>query len=120
MIRYLRYAFLAVLGLGLVLVALANRAPVQLSLFTPETAKLLGVQNSIYLPLFVVIFGAIIAGVLIGFVWEWFREHKHRAAASNNQRENARLHQQVQSLRKPDEKTVDDVLALLEADEKTG
>ena len=32
------------------------------------------------LPLFLVIFGGIVAGLLIGFVWEWFREHKHRVA----------------------------------------
>ncbi len=31
------------------------------------------------LPLFLVIFAGILVGLLIGFVWEWFREAKHRS-----------------------------------------
>jgi hypothetical protein len=62
-----------------------------------------------------VIFAAIIAGVLVGFVWEWFREHGHRATASRKSREVARLERELAVMR--DATSVppkDDVLALLE------
>ena len=72
------------------------------------------------LPFFVVIFGGIIAGVLIGFVWEWFREHKHRSAASEHKREAGRLKREVSQLRNDTAKPDDDVLALLEGKSSNG
>ncbi|WP_137111534.1 LapA family protein [Rhodobacter sp. SY28-1] len=115
MIRYLRLLLLGLLGLGLLTVALANRAPVTLQLLPTDLAALTGLTWAMDLPLFVVIFGGIIAGVLIGFVWEWFREHGHRAAASQKTREVARLERELAVLK--DATSVppqDEVLALLE------
>jgi len=69
--RYIRYAFLAALAIVLVSVALANRGMVMLQLLPSGLADLAGMNRSIELPLFIVIFGGIVAGLLIGFVWEW-------------------------------------------------
>lgn len=115
MIRYLRLILLALLGLALLTVALANRAPVTVRLLPDDLAALTGLTWAMDLPLFLVIFGGIIAGVLIGFVWEWFREHGHRATASQKSREVARLERELAVLK--DSTSVppqDDVLALLE------
>ena len=115
MIRYLRLFFLGLLGLGLLTVALANRATVPVRLLPEDLAALTGLTWAMELPLFLVIFGGIIAGVLIGFVWEWFREHGHRATASQKAREVARLERELAVLK--DSTTVppkDDVLALLD------
>ena len=115
MIRYLRLLFLGLLGLGLLTVALANRAPVEVRLLPGDLAALTGLTWSLQVPLFLVIFASIVAGVLIGFVWEWFREHGHRAKASRKAREVARLERELAVLK--DSASVppkDDVLALLE------
>jgi putative membrane protein len=115
MIRYLRLLFVALVGLCLLTVALANRAPVEVRLLPGDLAALTGVTWAIELPLFLVIFGGIIAGVLIGFVWEWFREHGYRVNASARSREVARLERELAVLK--DATSVppqDDVLALLE------
>jgi len=112
--RYLRYAFLAALAVCLITVALANREPVTLRLMTDGLAAYVGYSNTITLPLFLVIFGGIIVGILIGFVWEWFREHKHRANAAAQRREKEHLQKEVGRLRKTDPEPADDVLALLE------
>ena len=72
-----------------------------------------GIDWTVDLPLFLVIFGGIVAGVMIGFVWEWFREHKHRAEAATQRRERERLQREVDRLTPKSEKQ-DDVLALLE------
>ena len=115
MIRYLRYIFLGLVGLGLLTVALANRAPVSVRLLPEDLAALTGLTWAMDLPLFLVIFGGIIVGVLIGFVWEWFREHGHRATASQKSREVARLERELAVLK--DSTSVppkDEVLALLE------
>ncbi|HLQ18880.1 MAG TPA: LapA family protein [Tabrizicola sp.] len=115
MIRYLRLILLGLLGLSLLTVALANRAPVTVRLLPEDLASFTGLTWAMELPLFLVIFAGIIAGVLIGFVWEWFREHGHRATASQKSREVARLERELAVLK--DSTSVppqDDVLALLE------
>ncbi|MBW6418614.1 lipopolysaccharide assembly LapA domain-containing protein [Celeribacter sp. PS-C1] len=113
--RYIRYAFLAALAVVLVTVAIANRDMVTLNLLPADLAVLSGVSLSISLPLFVVIFGAIVAGLLIGFVWEWMREYKHRSAASTHKREKEQLAREVSKLKTDKaKKEGDEVLALLE------
>lgn len=115
MIRYLRLILLALLGLFLLTVALANRAVVPVRLLPEDLAALTGLTWAMELPLFLIIFAGIIAGVLIGFVWEWFREHGHRATASQKSREVVRLERELAVLK--DSTSVppkDQVLALLE------
>jgi putative membrane protein len=114
MIRYLRYLFLAGLALVLLTVALANRAPVAVRLLPDDLAALTGLTWAAELPLFLIIFGGIVAGVLIGFVWEWFREMKHRSTASVKSREVARLERELAVLRDSTSVPKDDVLALLD------
>ena len=112
--RYIRYAFLAALAVVLIVVALANRGPVTLHLLPEGLSGFLGWSWTITLPLFLVIFGGIVAGILIGFVWEWFREHRQRAEAASHKREKDRLAREVKQLKGADPKQGDDVLALLE------
>ena len=114
--RYIRYAILAAIAVAMITVALANRAPVTLNLLPEGLAQLLrypAAANSISLPLFVVIFAGILSGVLLGFVWEWLREHKHRAEAVRQRREKERLAREVAKI-KTSAAPGDDVLALLE------
>ena len=117
--RYLRYLFLALLAVCLVILALANREPVTLQILGDGIAgwaplERFGIQNSIELPLFIVIFSSIVAGLLIGFVWEWLREHRLRADASAMRRDKERLEREVGQLRTGSAQK-DDVLALLES-----
>jgi lipopolysaccharide assembly protein A len=115
MIRYLRLIFLGLVGLSLLTVALANRAAVSVRLLPDDLATLAGLNWTMELPLFVVIFGGIVVGVLIGFVWEWFREHGHRVAASTKAREVTRLERELAVLKdSTSTPPKDDVLALLE------
>ena len=115
MIRYLRLILLGLLALLLLTMALANRAPVEVRLLPGDLAALTGLTWAMQLPLFLVIFGGIVAGVLIGFVWEWFREHGHRATAAQKAREVVRLERELAVLK--DSSSVppkDEVLALLD------
>lgn len=112
--RYIRYAFLAALGLVLISVALANRGMVALNLLPDAIAGLFGINYSISLPLFVVIFASIIAGLLIGFVWEWMREYKHRAGKSKAERELHRTKREIRRLKGKQAEDQDEVLALLD------
>jgi NhaP-type Na+/H+ or K+/H+ antiporter len=112
--RYIRYAFLGALGLVLISVALANRGLVTLKLLPDALSDLLGMNHTIDLPLFVVIFGGIAGGLMIGFVWEWLREHKQRRQASVQARETRRLEREVTRLKGEKHQGKDDVLALLD------
>lgn len=114
MIRSLRYVLLAALGIVLLTVALANRAPVRVQVVPPDMAAFLGYDLSAEMPLFAVIFAGIVAGLLIGFVWEWLREMKHRTTATTKTREVSRLERELAQLRDEKHGPQDDVLALLD------
>lgn len=118
--RYIRYAFLFSLAVVLLVIAVANRQPVELKLFPEEISTFVGASPAASVPLFAVIFGGIVAGVVIGFVWEWLREHKHRAEASTQRRERERLEREVRALKPGGGQPDDDVIALLETKKAAG
>ncbi len=114
MIRYLKYAFLVLIALALVLLALANRDPVTLRVLPEDLAVWAGWSFAVELPLFLVIFGGVAVGLLVGFVWEWLREHRHRADAKLQKRDKKKLEREMQTLKGRQNEGKDEVLALLE------
>lgn len=114
--RYVKYLFLALLAIVLLTVAFANRNIVTLTLLPGDMGAFAGFNASISLPLYVVIFGGIGAGLLIGFFWEWLRETKHRNEAARQRTEARRLKREVEVMKS--QKAMDDgkdeILALLE------
>jgi lipopolysaccharide assembly protein A len=114
MFRYLRYLVLAVIAVLLVTMALANRAPVLIKVFPDDLAAMLGLNWQIELPLFMVMFGGIVGGILIGFLWEWAREHKHRVVAKGATKQVSRLERELALMRDATSVPQDDVLALLD------
>ncbi|PLS23179.1 LapA family protein [Neptunicoccus cionae] len=114
MMRYIRYLFLAVIGVCLIVVALANRTPVTLRVMPEELASVFQLSGSITLPLFLVIFMGIVVGLLIGFVWEWMREFKYRNDLSKKGKELHRLERENKVLKAKSGEGTDDVLALIE------
>ena len=66
--RYVRYLCIAVFAIALIAVALANRSMVSLKLLPTEVSGWFALNPEIQVPLFIVILGSIIAGLLVGFV----------------------------------------------------
>lgn len=89
--KYLRYALLAVVLILCVTVALANRAPVSLSLWPDTVSAFTGFGFAITLPLFAIVGLAAGLGLVFGLVWEWLRERSLRAEARRNRRELDRM-----------------------------
>jgi lipopolysaccharide assembly protein A len=114
MLRYLRYLVLAVIAVALVTMALANRDAVLIRLMPEDLAAMLGVNWQMEVPLFLVMFGGIIGGILIGFVWEWAREHKHRVVAKGATKQVSRLERELATMRDATTLPKDDVLAILD------
>jgi uncharacterized integral membrane protein len=115
--RYLKFAFLAVLAIVLATLALANRSSVPIRLLPDELSTLFGFNFEAQLPLFVIILASMIAGIFVGFVWEWFREMKHRSDATTQRRHKEKLEREVNRLKAKEPKSeTDEVLALLEPD----
>ena len=112
--RYIRYACITTFAVALIAVSLANRTVVTLKVLPDEVAGLFSVNPSINMPLFVVVFGGIIVGLLVGFVWEWFREHAMRAEASKSSRSVRCLEREIARLKGQSADNQDDVLALLD------
>ncbi|HEY0275594.1 MAG TPA: LapA family protein [Paenirhodobacter sp.] len=115
MLRLLRYLVLALIAIVLIVVAVANRDPVTLHALPLDAGSFLGYSWSVNLPLFLVIFGSMLVGLLLGFVWEWARERRIRVSAVKARREVAWLEGEVDRLKsKVGAKTKDEVLALLD------
>jgi uncharacterized integral membrane protein len=112
--RYVRYLCIAIFALALIAVALANRSVVSLKVLPTEVSGFFALNPELRVPLFIVILGSIIAGLLVGFVWEWIREYNQRAEAARQAREMRRLECEVARLKGEKYKGQDDVLALLD------
>lgn len=112
--RYIRYASIAIFALALVLIALANRDFVSLRILPDELAGFAALNPTYDLPLYLVIYGGILIGLIVGFVWEWIREAGERRAAARQARELASLRAEVKRLKKDQNKDKDEVLALLD------
>lgn len=78
--RYIRYACIAIFGVALIVIALANRQMVTVKMLPSELNSVAALNPGYEVPLFVVMFGGILAGLVLGFLWEYIREHKERAA----------------------------------------
>jgi uncharacterized integral membrane protein len=110
-VRTLKLLLLAIILVVLVVVALANRELVTLNLLPAGMARVM--QVSVQVPLFVVGLAGVIVGMLIGYIFEWLREHKHRRRAAQKAREAKQLNAEMDRLRKTTGKHDDDVLTLL-------
>lgn len=112
--RYIRYACIAVFGIALVAIALANRQIVTVQLLPDEIAAFFATNPRLSLPMFIVIYGGVLAGLLVGFIWEWIREYELRAGAARAAREMRRLEREVKRLKGEQHEGKDEVLALLD------
>lgn len=116
MMAYLRYGFAALVALLLVTIALANRSVIEVKLLPDTLAALVGTNYAFSLPLFLLIGVAIGFGLLLGFVWEWFREYAYRAEAARLMRENDAMRAQLDRAKQVAPSIQkDDVLALVES-----
>ena len=111
--RHIRYGILAALAIVMVTIAIANRGPITLRLLPGELSGLFGFSWEITLPVFVVLLLAVMFGVVLGFVWEWIREHKYRRVAVVERQTREQLEKELKSSGVPTRQG-DDVLALLE------
>ena len=69
---------------------------------------------AVQVPLFIAILLGVAVGLVIGLIWEWIRESKHRTAATRIRREAQRLEDEVKRLKAEKHEGKDEVLALLE------
>lgn len=108
--RQIRFVFLGLLMLVVIVLCVANAGSVTLNLLPGPMASILPV--SLNLPLFVVILASIMLGLLIGYVLEYIREHKYRKTASQKKREADALARQVADLKKKSGQSDDDLAFL--------
>ncbi len=111
--RYFKIVFLVILGIVLCFLALANRDPIILRL-VPSTLEAVVPVPPVRVPAFIAIFGGILLGLLVGFVWEWLREYQHRSLATKSERKIRKLENEVSSLR-TDKSDEDEILQILDS-----
>lgn len=93
---FVKALFALPLAILVLLLAVANRAPVLLS-FDPFTKE--APQFSVTLPLWIILFGAVTLGVVFGGMMSWLAQAKHRKAERRFKREASRLRTETDRLR---------------------
>lgn len=112
--RIIRLFFVILLAVILIGIALANRDMATLNLFPAQFDQYLGGHWSLTMPLFLIIFIAILFGVIVGLIWEWLREAHLRSESRARASEVARLEREVGQLRSTHAAPRDDVLAIVD------
>ena len=112
--RFVKYLVLALIALALVVIGFANRAPITLTLFPENLVPFTKFNAAITLEVYQVVFVSIALGLLLGFLWEWAREHKHRAAVVRERREKSKLATEVKKLKADKPEGKDEILALVD------
>lgn len=97
MLRFIKALVMLVVAVVVILLAVANRGLVQLSLdpFSAEAPEL-----AYQVPLYAVIFAAVALGVVIGGIGAWLAQSKHRRAEREYRREVRDLRQETERLRR--------------------
>jgi lipopolysaccharide assembly protein A len=108
--RYIKWTLLGIILVAIVLLAVANREMVTVELLPPALAPIL--PWSVDMPLFLVSLLSILVGMILGYILEWLREHRHRRRAAQKAREAEQLSREVDRLKKAN-RPEDDVLALI-------
>ena len=113
--RYIKIAFLFLVAVAAVLLAIANRGPVTLRLL-PEGVTLPGMADAlptqVTLPIYVAMFVAVFVGLLVGLVLELLRERDHRRAERRYRKEAQRLEAERRRLMAKAGEEDDDILGL--------
>lgn len=117
--RFIRLLFVTLLAIVLIAIALANPAMVTLTAFPANFGQYMGGTWSINLPLFLVIFLAILFGVIIGLIWEWLREAHIRRESRVRASQVAQLEREVGHLRDRHAGPRDEVLAIVDGPQVT-
>jgi uncharacterized integral membrane protein len=96
MLRLLKALLLLPVAIVVILLAVANRAPVRISLdpFSPDAPEL-----ATSAPLFAVIFLAVMTGVLIGGIAAWLSQGRYRRERRRYRREAQHLKVETERLR---------------------
>ena len=95
MIRFLKSLVLLPIAVLVILLAVANRDPVRLSLdpFSPDPVF------SVSLPLYAILFGAVALGIVVGGIFTWLGQGKARRQVRHRGREIRRLEGETERLK---------------------
>jgi uncharacterized integral membrane protein len=94
--RIVGWVVLVPLCAVLIIFALANRQAVTVN-FNPFTAPGDPAMPGFGVPLFLVIFGVLLVGVILGGIATWFAQGQHRREERAFKRENERLHRELEA-----------------------
>lgn len=97
--RIVGWVVLVPLSVALVVFALANRQAVSIN-FNPFAAPADPNMPGFGVPMFLVIFGVLLVGVVLGGIATWFAQAPHRRDERTYRRESERLNRELEAMRR--------------------
>ena len=89
--RIIRLSIIFFISVFLLILALLNRQYVDFRFFPVNLSDQMGILGGASIPLFLLILGSVLLGLLLGFFGEYLREHKHRKALSQKTKKKNKL-----------------------------
>ncbi|MBE3639195.1 LapA family protein [Mangrovicoccus algicola] len=115
--RYLKIALAILVAIPLITIFYANGQIVELVILPQGLERFVGlnaIMGPIRVPLWAVATGFLALGLILGFFWEWFREHKHRHEAAKGRQSKAELQAEVRKMKARENAGKDPVLVMVE------
>ena len=116
MLRLIKLLLLAAMLVALVVLALANSAPATVNLLPAPLADQVQVPTEFTFPLYVLLYGGVLFGLILGFLLELLREYPIRREARRRSAEAEALRKENRALKAEVGRGEhgDDVLALID------
>ncbi|MFS4439413.1 LapA family protein [Paracoccaceae bacterium GXU_MW_L88] len=111
--RLIKIAFIAIVLVIILTLALANRQPVEVSLVPDQLAGFLPFASSMTLPLFAVGLLSVLFGLIIGIVMEYLREMGIRREVTRKEVQVEELKRQNDRLKQKAQEGENEILALV-------
>ncbi|WP_172332100.1 LapA family protein [Mangrovicoccus sp. HB161399] len=115
--RYVKIVIAVIIAIPLITIFYANRQIVELVILPETLERFIGlnaIMGPIAVPLWAVAIGFLALGLVLGFFWEWFREHKHRHEAAKGRQSKAELQAEVKKMKARQNAGKDPVLVMVE------
>ena len=115
-LKYLKFLIWTLVGLILILFAISNNQTIEIRILPDSFGSSSGLKSYYSLPLFVILYAALVFGLSLGFFFEYFRERKHRVKLMQVNKDLKLLRSEMKNLKSNNLDGDSEILNLIDRD----
>ena len=114
--NYLKFLIWTLVGLILILFALSNNQTVEIHVLPDSFGGSSGLEANYSLPLFVILYAILTLGLILGILFEFLRERKHRVNLKQAHKDIKLLQSEMEKLKSSNLGSDSEILNLIDRD----